>query len=132
MRYRIVVLDNGESPLDFQTELVLASDDRKIIDFAIAQARQSTPAKSRAESVPDEARRGPRGRAVFVQSTDDDAPSGFEGGITFETAKQLSDALGFKKYNAVSMALKKVENEVDKTATLRGVTFIYVDDIKVD
>jgi len=58
------------------------------------------------------------------------APSGVDAGKTYGSTRELSQLLGYP-YNACGAALSRARGYFKKEATLRGVTFQFVDDIDV-
>ena len=78
---------------------------------------------------------GPTGRPVYVVAVDESVedaplPHPFEPGDEIETAAEASRRLG-STFNSVAVALAKVKgvgDVEDRAATIRGVTFQYLED----
>jgi hypothetical protein len=74
-------------------------------------------------------RRGPKGKAVIITDVEEGSGTSLRINDRFDTASDLSVVLGYT-YNVVSMELaraKKIAGSGDR-ATLKGITFCYLDD----
>lgn len=138
MKYRLLLLEEGNQPQDLKSTVVFATDSLNTLEAFLVSGGTAASAQGTGAGLYVADTRH-RGKSVAVTAVDPEvAPPGFQVGEVFPSAQALADAFksrgGIEKnYNFVAIHLrsKKLNAPKDREAQVHGVTFAYVSDLEL-